>query len=264
VKRRRHGLDLLPLLDVFMVVLFVFATIQEHQLGDSATASAAMERELAARERELAAMERELATLRARAVEPVAAELAAASESMAKLRADQAASAASETAAQGALAEARRAQAELLAAMDELRAAAEAAAKTGTTAGAEVLRQQEILARLLDHFSVFEIEVDGEVGGDGVINHCCYRTEPIDGAWTSCGRMPAVTAELQDWLAEGGAGLMEALRRTRGGNALTIVRQNERATWRIGRKLEEQLRDRFPDHKIYGEGVALHAVACQR
>jgi hypothetical protein len=250
VKRRRHSLDLLPLLDVFMVVLFVFAMIQERQLGESASASAAMERELAA--------------LRARAVEPAAAEPAAASESIARLRAEQAASAASATAAQGALAEARRSQAELQAAMDELRAAAEEAAKNGTTAGSEVLRRQEILARLLDHFSVFEIEVDGELGGDGVINHCCYRTEPIDGAWTSCGRLPAVTAELQDWLAEGGAGLIEALRRTRGGNAMTIVRQNERATWRIGRKLEEQLRERFPDHKIYGEGVAVHAVACQR
>lgn len=245
MKRRRHSLDLLPLLDVFMVVLFVFATIQERQLGDSASASAAMERELAA--------------LKARVAEPEAA-----SETIARLRADQAASAASETAAQGALADAQRAQTELHAAMDQLRAAAEDAAKNGTTAGSEVLRRQEILARLLDHFSVFEIEVDGEVGGDGVTNHCCYRTEPIDGAWTSCGRLPAVTAELQDWLAEGGAGLIEALRRTRGGNALTIVRQNERATWRIGRKLEEQLRERFPDHKIYGEGVAVHAVTCPR
>lgn len=245
MKRRRHSLDLLPLLDVFMVVLFVFAMIQERQLGDSARASAAMERELVA--------------LRARAVEP---EIDA--EAVARLRAEQAASAASATAAQGALADARRSQAELQAAMDELRAAAEEAARTGTTAGSEVLRRQEILARLLDHFSVFEIEVDGEVGGDGVINHCCYRTEPIDGAWTSCGRLPAVTAELQDWLAEGGSGLIEALRRTRGGNAMTIVRQNERATWRIGRKLEEQLRERFPDHKIYGEGVAVHAVACPR
>ena len=250
MKRRRHSLDLLPLLDVFMVVLFVFATIQEQQLGDSASASAAMERELAA--------------LRARAAEGAAAEGAIDAEAAAKLRADQAASAASETAAREALAEAQRAQAELQAAMDQLRAAAEEAAKNGTTAGSEVLRRQEILARLLDHFSVFEIEVDGEVGSDGVINHCCYRTEPIDGAWTSCGRLPAVTAELQDWLAEGGAGLIEALLRTRGGNALTIVRQNERATWRIGRKLEEQLRERFPDHKIYGEGVAVHAVACQR
>ena len=32
MKRRRHSLDLLPLLDVFMVVLFVFATIQELSL----------------------------------------------------------------------------------------------------------------------------------------------------------------------------------------------------------------------------------------
>lgn len=258
MKRRRHSLDLLPLLDVFMVVLFVFATIQERQLDDSASASTAMARELAALKAHAAEQPA------AESIASLRAEQAAAAGSIARLRAEQAASAASEAAAAAALADARRAQVELHAAMDQLRAAAEQAAKHGTTAGSEVLRRQEILARLLDHFSVFEIEVDGEVGGDGVINHCCYRTEPIDGAWTSCGRLPAVMTELQDWLAEGGAGLIEALRRTRGGNALTIVRQNERATWRVGRKLEEQLRERFPDHKIYGEGVAVHAVACPR
>lgn len=244
-RRRRHGLDLLPLLDVFMVVLFVFATIQEHQLGATAEASAAMQRELVA--------------LRARAAEPVVA--AAEAEALRRAQAD---SAASERDARAALALARSELAELHAAMDRLRAAAEQAAATGDTSGAEVLRRQEILARLLDHFSVFEIEVDGAPGDAGMINHCCYRNEPLAGAWQSCGQLPAATADLQDWLAGGGAGLIDALRRTRGGNALTIVRQNERATWGIGRKLEEQLRERFPDHKLYHEGVAVHALACMR
>jgi hypothetical protein len=121
-----------------------------------------------------------------------------------------------------------------------------------------------VLARLIDHFSVFEIEIDGELVDGAIVNHCCYRSEPLTDAWRSCGQVPAVGLELRDWLASGGAGLVESLRRTKGGNALTIVRQNERATWQIGRKLEEQLRERFTDHKIYDEGVSLHATACAR
>lgn len=240
-RRRRHHLDLLPLLDIFMVVLFVFATIQERTIDDSVHAAQAVQQELA--------------ELRARP--------AALGEDEAKrLRDEHAASLAAERSAAARLAEMQATQAQLHGAMDALRAAAEEAAKTGTTAGSEVLRRQEVLSKLLDHFSVFEIEIDGAPHEAGVINHCCYRSEPLAGAWRSCGQIPAATVDLQDWLANGGAGLVEALRRTRGGNALTIVRQNERASWRIGRKLEEQLRDRFPEHKIYGEGVAVHALAC--
>lgn len=238
MKRRRRGLDLLPLLDVFMVVLFVFATIQERQLDASAQATATLAAELAALRLEQA--------------------------EVARLKREHAATAAAEQAVRDELTRLREEHAQLREILTELRAAAEQAAATDATPGAEVLRRQDVLARLLDHFSVFEIEVDGELHGDAVINHCCYRTEPLAGAWRACGEVPAATAELRDWLAEGGRGLVDALRRTRGGNALTIVRQNERATWRIGRKLEEQLRERLPDHKIYGEGVALHAVACPR
>ncbi|MFY0541245.1 hypothetical protein [Nannocystis pusilla] len=240
-RRRRHALDLLPLLDVFMVVLFVFATIQEGQLDASSHTAAAMERELQ--------------QLRAQQVDP--AELA-------RMRQTSATATAEAEAARAELARATEAQTELRAALEQLRTATEQAAATATTSGAEVLRRQEVLARLLDHFSVFEIEIDGELAGDVVVNHCCYRTEPLAGAWKTCGTLPAATQELQDWLAEGGAGLVDALRRTRGGNAMTIVRQNERATWRVARKLEEQLRERFPEHKIYGEGVATHSLACPR
>ena len=42
----RHRLDLLPLLDVFMVVLFVFATIQEQRLGDSTRDAEQLQRQL--------------------------------------------------------------------------------------------------------------------------------------------------------------------------------------------------------------------------
>jgi biopolymer transport protein ExbD len=237
-RRRRHTLDLLPLLDVFMVVLFVFATIQERELVTTSQATAELEAELR----------------RARAA-------AAAAE---RVEQEHAAAVAAEKAAQAELAQAREQQAQLQEAMKELRAAAEQAAATGTTAGAEVLRRQNVLARLLDNFSVFEIEIDGELAGDGVINRCCFRTEPLAGEWKPCGAVPAKGEELRDWLAEGAGGLVEALRRTRGGNALTIVRQNERATSRIARSLEMQLRERLPEHKIYGEPVAVHSLACPR
>ena len=227
-RRRRHGLDLLPLLDVFMVVLFVFATIQEQQLDVS--------------EHELATLRSELAAMRAEAqAEPEpAVELTLRSE----------------------LAQARGESVELRDALARLRRAAESAAAAGATGGAEVLRRQEVLGKLIDHFSVFEIEIDGALLDGVVHNRCCYRTEPLSGQWLACGEVPAAATELRDWLAEGGAGLIDALRRTKGGNAMTIVRQNERATYRVGRKLEEQLRERFPDHKIYDEGVAVHSLAC--
>lgn len=230
-RRRKHGLDLLPLLDVFMVVLFVFATIQEGKLGESSE---------------------EVATLRARLA-------AATAEAAAQRR-----TGAEVEQARAELTQAREAQSQLQAAMQELRIAAERQASNSSMSGAEVLRREDVLARLIDHFSVFEIEIDGELVDGAIVNHCCYRSEPLPTAWKSCGAVPAVTVELSDWLAAGGSGLVESLRRTKGGNAMTIVRQNERATWHIGRKLEEQLRERFTDHKIYEEGVSLHSVACAR
>ncbi|HEY0134163.1 MAG TPA: hypothetical protein VGB85_08785 [Nannocystis sp.] len=230
-RRRRHGLDLLPLLDVFMVVLFVFATIQEQQLDTSQQAQAILRSELASAQ----------AQAQARPEPPDPAV---------------------EQALRSELAQARDEAVELRDALARLRRAAESAAATGTTGGAEVLRRQEVLNKLVDHFSVFEIEIDGRLV-DGVIhNRCCYRTEPMSEQWLPCGEAPAATTELRDWLAEGGGGLVDALRRTKGGNAMTIVRQNELATYRIGRKLEEQLRERFPEHKIYDEGVATHSLAC--
>lgn len=258
-RRRRHGLDLLPLLDVFMVVLFVFATIQERELERSTEASAALTRELAGLREQAAEIER----LRAEQ----AAELAGLREQareIERLREEREAAEEAAAIAETEWTRASEAEAELRAILEELRREAEQAAQTAKLPGEEALRRQDVLARLLDQFSVFEIEVDGELVGGAIVNHCCYRTEPLAGAWRSCGSVPAATTELADWLAEGGEGLLAALRRTRGGNALTIVRQNERATWRIARKLEGQLRERLPDHKIYGEGVALHALACRR
>jgi len=239
-RRRRHGLDLLPLLDVFMVVLFVFATIQEQQLDLSG--------------HELAALRGEVSALRTAASVVRAADPGLVVTELARQQ--------SEEALRSELVATREELVELHSALARLRQAAEAAAATGATGGAEVLRRQDVFKKLVDQFSVFEVEIDGALVDGVVHNRCCYRTDPLSSEWRACGEAPAAADALRDWLAEGGAGLVDALRRTRGGNALTIVRQNERATFRVGRKLEEQLRDRFPDHKIYDEGVAVHSLAC--
>ena len=52
----RRNLDMLPLLDVFMVVLFVFATIQEGELAAEDARNAASLRERRARERDFGRM----------------------------------------------------------------------------------------------------------------------------------------------------------------------------------------------------------------
>ncbi len=230
--RRRRPLDLLPLLDIFMVVLFVFATIQEGELGASQQTAAELRNELRG-----------------------------SIEALARAQQAEAAALSGEREARAALAQAREEQARLREVIGRTR---EALAQSAGVDGGEQLRRQEILAKLIDHFSVFEIEVDGELRDGEIVNHCCYRSEPLATAWRSCGIVPGVTVELRGWLADGGAGLVDALRRTRGGNALTIVRQSERAPGRIGRKLEEQLRERFPDHKVDDEGIAVHEVQCAR
>ncbi len=245
-RRRRHALDLLPLLDVFMVVLFVFATIQEGQLGDSTQKTDVLQDALATTRAELATVRAELAA------RPVGED---------DVRNERAQ--ASEQALRGELGQARDEATELREALVRLRRAAESAAASKSTGGAEVLRRQEVLGKLIDQFSVFEIEIEGSLVDGAVRNLCCYRVDPQGSEWRSCGELPAASDELRDWLAEGGAGLIDALRKTKGGNVMTIVRQSERATWRIGRKLEEQLRERFPDHKIYDEGVAVHSLACR-
>jgi hypothetical protein len=112
---------------------------------------------------------------------------------------------------------------------------------------------------------VFEIEIDGEIDGSGaVVNHCCLRDDPLGSAWQSCGDVPVTPAERGAWLDTGGGGLVGALRRTKGGNAMTIVRQSDRASYRIAAALEGSLRERFAEHQIYDEGVGLAEIRCPR
>jgi biopolymer transport protein ExbD len=235
MRRERHRLDLLPLLDVFMVVLFVFATIQEQKL-DETTHDVEQQRsenevlaerlaqtadELRAREQQLqgTADDDELAQLRARAeaAERHVAELDAA---------------------------ARRTIEDL-------------------ASGDDPVRRHSVLSKLLDRHGVFEVEIAGTSDATGaVINRCCFRSDPLSQAWQSCGEIPAVSSARLDWWTSGGGGLATALRRTKGGNAMTIIRQDARASYRIAAGMEQLLRDRLPEHQVYDEGVALVDIHC--
>lgn len=224
----RHRLDLLPLLDVFMVVLFVFATIQEERLDQSLRAADELARERDAATAAQAVSERE------RASAADAGELAAARERIAALEAE--------------LARTRADAREVIAKLPD---------------GPEAVRRQGVLDKLLDRYSVFEIEIAGAIAADGtVVNHCCFRTDPTGDAWRSCGELPAEPSARELWWTEGGGGLEPALRKTKGGNAMTVIRQDERASYRIAARLETLLRERLPDHQIYDDGVAPLEIRC--
>lgn len=227
-RRRKHSLDLMPLLDVFMVVLFVFATIQERELEGSTKEADELRAEVEAlREQQADRSELE----RARAAEAQAREQAAALQNE----------------------------------LAVLREKTERAVARANVSGAEVLRRQEVFDKLVDHFSVFEIEITGEVAGADYTNRCCFRSDPFDDAWRPCGRIPPQSDALANWLdGDEGAGLVAALRRTKGGNALTIVRQSTEASNRLSGSVEELLRQRFPEHEIYDLGVSVSADACPR
>jgi hypothetical protein len=232
VNRTRHRLDLLPLLDVFMVVLFVFATIQEQKLDETTRDALALAEERDATRAEL--HERE-------------AELQRAEESLAR---------------EGEEARLRARVGELEAAMAQLRSDAQDAIAS-MAAGDDALRRQSVLTKLLDRYSVFELEIAGATDESGaVINRCCYRTDPLSEVWTSCGDIPPREQERNTWWDDGAGGLDLALRRTKGGNAMTVIRQDERASYRIAARMEELLRDRFAEHQIYDEGVALVDIHC--
>ena len=69
-----------------------------------------------------------------------------------------------------------------------------------------------MLDELLNHFTVFEVEVVGEADADGgtVTNRCCYRTDTSKTLWKSCETVPHRAAELDAWLQDGGDGLVAA------------------------------------------------------
>ncbi len=232
--RRRHRLDLLPLLDVFMVVLFVFATMQEQELDASVGREQELREDLADARLQLVDAERRV-------------------EEAAEHDVNEEARRAEQEAAQWRE-KAERARE----ALQALREQTEAAAP-----GEDVARRHEVYRRLLDHFTVYEIEIAGVEAEGAVANRCCYRIDVQQG-WRACGEVPAVASDRVAWLDAGGGGLLDALRKTKGGNALTIVRQDEVATHRVAAKLGELLRGRFDRHEIYAGTTSPTAIACPR
>lgn len=238
----RHRLDLLPLLDVFMVVLFVFATIQEQRLDDTTKEREQLEQRVEQMEqveqvlRDSQAREQQRDTLRE-----------AKSEALAQQR-------------DAELVEVKREADHLRQELLELRHDFEVqrdrtrAALTQAGVPEDTLERLDVLTRVLDKYSVFEIEIVGELDAEGNIrNRCCFRADPMVEQWRSCGAVPSDLAERQRWLEQGGDGLDAALRRTKGGNAMTLVRQDRVATHRIGSRLVEQLRAIYGDQDFYAE-----------
>ena len=250
--RSSRHLDMLPLLDVFMVVLFVFATIQENKHE----AERAEFEHLATRLHDSVRQQQAVAATRIRVAERGAADAKADSE---RLAAQLDASAQQQAEVTARLEVAEREAADAKKAADKLRAEAASVVKQFIPSNKdaqgvdEFLRRQEVLDKLLNHFTVFEIEVVGEADADGgtVTNRCCYRTDTSKTPWKSCETVPYRAAELDAWLQDGGDGLVAALRRTKGGNALTVIRQDRTATYRVAHSLSASLLKFFPEHEIY-------------
>lgn len=247
IRRRRHSIDLLPLLDVFMVVLFVFATIQEKRLDDTTHDAERLEQQLARARHELeAATLREQAHAREHAAgrdasDRTATALADAQDEASHLRGEL------ERLRQRVVDREARTQAEL--------------AHVGLPA--ETLERLEVLSRLLDKHGVTEIEIVGQPSADGTqLNRCCYRDDPLASQWRPCGLVPSTVDERERWLDDEARALAETLRRTKGGNALTLVRQDAGTSHGVGRHLADLLRARFSDQDVVVEEVGVLVPRC--
>ncbi|GEM_PF-1800432 len=249
--RPRRNIDMLPLLDVFMVVLFVFATIQEGQLDSSSQDLSDVAQDLSETERELERQRETIAELEQRALQ--AAELR---EHELELE-DQIVAYQRACGPRGSDDPlCPKAQAEAPDPAEQARYAAEQA------------REFEVMAalheRLLDNVAVFEVELEGAIDLEAVQlrNRCCVRANPPQGAWQRCGEMPSDPDLRSDWLDDGGDTLMDTLRRTHGGDAIVVLRQGDMARLRLTNDLSEDLRERLPDHEIYDDGLSTAALSC--
>lgn len=232
----RRSIDMLPLLDVFMVVLFVFATIQETQLDDSTQALDQSHEQLdeITRERDQQAERIEQLDQQVSQLERRSAEL------------------------------------------DELVAAYQQECGPRLPSGPvcppaslnpDAHAQAQMAAlheRLLDNMAVFEVDLEGvpNMATGELQNRCCYRADPPEGKWRSCGFMPSAEDDLIAWLEDGASGLIDGLSRTRGGNAIVLLRQDVNARVRSSNDLAELLRERMPSHRIYDDGIGAGESRC--
>lgn len=218
----KRNIDMLPLLDVFMVVLFVFATIQETQLDD---ASAQLE------QAQTAKLEAELTA---------ATELARATAVSAELSAELAAY----QQACGPRVEG-----------GPLCPAADADTR-------ELIETAAVHEQLLSHVAVFEVEIGGEKHPNQILDHCCVRADPPRGEWRRCGVIPAGEQPRADWFDDGGEGLRDVLRATSDGYAIVLLEQDLAASYQISKDLARLLHERLRDHYVYDNGVSTDALSC--
>lgn len=231
----KRGIDMLPLLDVFMVVLFVFATIQEGKLDDTAT-------QLQEAENAQLAAELTAATESARAA-VLSAELAVSAPEAAR---------AAELATQIA---------------DYERACGPRvpdgplcpAAESDTRKLAEVAAVHE---QLLSHIAVFELEIAGERQPNQILDRCCVRADPPRGEWRRCGVIPHGEGPRADWFDDGGDGLRDVLRETRDGYAIVLLKQDLAASYQVSKDVARLLHERLRGHYVYDNGVSDAPLSC--
>lgn len=234
---RKRNLDMLPLLDVFMVVLFVFATIQEGELDSTV--------------REVDELKAQLLEAQAMAAaESARAAMQGAELELQAQQKDQAAQLEAELADYQRACGPRRPG-------DPLCPAADAEAREQ----AEVAVMQE---QLLSNIAVFQIEIAGEVDLESgrVINHCCFRADPPQGEWQRCGAVPSAKAEQSDWFDEGADGLREQLRQTRDGYAIILLQQDLPARYQLTKDFSQLLSSRLREHYVYDNGVTTDPLQC--
>jgi hypothetical protein len=231
----RRSIDMLPLLDVFMVVLFVFATIQEGQLDVTAT-------QLDQAEHDRVVAELTAATESARAA-ALSAELA--------VRTSEAARAAE-------LAQQIDAYEHVCGPRTEGGPLCPAA-EPDTRELAEVAAVHE---QLLSHLAVFEVQIGGERTSNQILDHCCVRVDPPRGEWRSCGVIPFGDGPRADWFDDGGEGLREVLRETRDGYAIVLMKQDLAASYQVSKDLSRLLHERMRDHYVYDNGVSDEPLSC--
>lgn len=229
-----------------MVVLFVFATIQEQRLDDSARSEQRLEQRL---------REAQTTLQQVRAQQDQQAHERAVAE-----RERAAAQAQIEGEAEHLRRELSKMQQAFAEHREQTRQELEAIGAPDTA-----LEHLEVLSRLLERHSVFEIEIQGRFEEDGSLrSRCCFRVDPLKDRWQSCGSVPHRADDRALWLDEGAGGLTAALRRTKGGNAMTLVRQDSVAKHRIAGDLVDLLRERFSDHSFHAEQKAVLEERCSK
>lgn len=241
VKRVIQQADMLPLIDVILVVLFVFATIEE---GNTQNQSSSVQM----KEQQIDNLQSLLNQLQSQLDEMIPAETL----ESALASKDETIDAQKKTAAQ---------QAQTVAELKKTIQDQKTDLKRSDQKTKDILkfklkvsdqrldlesvkRAESLIKHLLKQNIVTEVEISGED------NTCCYRQDPQKGSWQSCGQVPIYPNKT--WLKGPDAQkLNNTLESTRGGNAITIVRQDVNASHLISVRLQSVIRQEISESKVY-------------